>query len=156
MVEGMLHVFFLYIKADDQIPFAIWQGMVPFTHIIETKDISPDVTYDIGNELEQLTVSLLGNDLVEVKAVLAFRVFLRREVQVNNINEISVIPINVEKMEKEPGIVGYFVKEGDDFWSLAKKYHTTIEGIKEVNGLNAEVLKPGDKILIFKENMSIL
>ena len=41
-------------------------------------------------------------------------------------------------------------------WSLAKKYMTTEAGIREVNSLEGDTVKPGDKLLIFKENMSIL
>ena len=52
--------------------------------------------------------------------------------------------------------MGYIVKEGDDLWSLAKNYSTTKEGIMEVNELTSEDIKPGEKLLIFKENMSIL
>ena len=156
MVEGMLHVLFLYVKADDQVPFDIWQGMVPFTHVIETKDISPEMHYDIGNELEQLSIGLMGNDAVEVKGALGFRVFLRKEEPVFNIRNVQVEPVDMEAAAKAPGIVGYIVKEGDDLWGLAKKYSTTMEGIREMNGLAEEDLRPGDKILIFKENLSIL
>lgn len=55
-----------------------------------------------------------------------------------------------------PGLPGYIVKKGDEIWDLAKQYSTTVEGIMEVNELSSGELKPGDKILIFKENMSIL
>ena len=48
------------------------------------------------------------------------------------------------------------VIEGDDLWTLAKRYSTTKEGIMEVNEMTDEMIKPGDRILIFKENMSIL
>lgn len=64
--------------------------------------------------------------------------------------------ISMEELEKRPGIVGYIVKEGDDLWTLAKRYSTTKEGIMEVNEMTDEMIKPGDRILIFKENMSIL
>ena len=33
---------------------------------------------------------------------------------------------------------------------------TTKEGIMEVNEMTDEMIKPGERILIFKENMSIL
>ena len=59
-------------------------------------------------------------------------------------------------MEKRPGIIGYIVQDGDDLWELAKRYSTTMEGIMEVNQMENSDLKSGDKILIFKENMSIL
>ena len=48
---------------------------------------------------------------------------------------------------------------GDDalpHWDLAKKYNTTVEGIMEVNDLESGDIKAGDRLLIFKENMSIL
>ncbi|HJA82242.1 MAG TPA: LysM peptidoglycan-binding domain-containing protein, partial [Candidatus Mediterraneibacter intestinipullorum] len=41
-------------------------------------------------------------------------------------------------------------------WSLAKKYMTTVEGIMEINGLENENVRQGDKLLILKENVSIL
>jgi len=48
------------------------------------------------------------------------------------------------------------VQDGEDLWSLAKKYMTTVSGIMEVNSMDNENVKTGDKLLIFKENMSIL
>ena len=51
-------------------------------------------------------------------------------------------------MEKRPGIVGYIVKSGDDLWSLAKRYMTTEDRMKEMNHLETEILKPGEKLII--------
>ena len=62
----------------------------------------------------------------------------------------------MSEVEKRPGVIGYIVKDGDDLWSLAKRFNTTMEGICQVNELPDEKLKVGDRILIFKENMSIL
>ena len=62
----------------------------------------------------------------------------------------------MNELEKRPGVIGYIVKDGDDLWSLAKRFSTTMDGICEVNELSEEKLKVGDRILIFKENMSIL
>lgn len=156
LVEGVLNICFLYVKADDGVPFDIWQGMVPFSHIIESNEIEKDMKYDITSALEQLSVGLLGSDEVEVKAVLAFHIFLRKPVEISNITNIELEPIDLKQLEKAPGIVGYIVKDGDDLWDLAKRYSTTEEGIMEVNDMTTPELKPGDKILIFKENMSIL
>ncbi len=156
MVEGVVNICFLYVKADDTVPFDVWQGMVPFTYVIESNEIAPDMKFDITSSLEQLSVGLLGNNEVEVRAVLAFNVFLRRPVEVANIRDIVLEPLDLEQAAKAPGITGYIVKSGDELWDLAKRYNTTVDGIKEVNELSEESLKPGDKILIFKENMSIL
>lgn len=155
-IEGVLHVEFLYVKADDQIPFDTWQGMVPFSYLLESNGTSEDMICDLTYAVEQLSIGLLGSDEIEIKAVLAFNSFVKQPVLISNIEEISFTPIDIEEVERRPGIVGYIVKDGDNLWNLAKRYSTTVDGIMEVNELESEVVKSGDKILIFKENMSIL
>lgn len=155
-IEGVLHLFFLYIKADDAIPFDVWQGMVPFSYLLECNETAEDMTFDYTCAVEQLAIALLGSGEIEVKAVLAFNGFAKQPVYVRDIEEIEESPLDLEEMEKRPGITGYIVKEGDELWNLAKRYCTTEEGIMEVNGKANPELKTGEKLLIFKENMSIL
>ena len=156
LVEGVLHISFLYVKANDEIPFDTWQGVVPFSYLIECKDVSKDIHYHISSILEQLSVGLLGGDEVEVKAVLAFHCFFRKAVKTDMIMDLKLEPIDMNELQKRPGVTGYIVKAGDDLWNLAKRYNTTMEGIREVNDLPDERLKVGERLLIFKENMSIL
>ena len=112
--------------------------------------------YDISVVLEQVNVGILGNGEAEVKASAGFQVFLRRAQRIQNIREIETEPLDLEQLSKTPGIVGYIVKEGDELWDLAKRYHTTTEGIKSINQMEGDSLKPGEKMLILGENMSIL
>ncbi|MGN1266953.1 MAG: SPOCS domain-containing protein [Dorea sp.] len=155
-IEGVLHVTFLYVKSDDKVPFDVWQGMVPFSYLLESNSTASDMSCDLTYAVEQISIGLLGNDEIEVKAVLAFNSFLKQPVVVNDIEEIQTTAVNVEELEKRPGIVGYIVKDGDELWDLAKRYNTTSECIREVNQLAECGLKTGDRLLIFKENMSIL
>lgn len=155
-MEGILHVSFLYVKANDEVPFATWQGMVPFSYLLEAEGMNEKTQYDISNNIEQLSISMAGSGEIEVKAVLAFCSFIRQPVQTEVIDNITMEPYQTEELERRPGIVGYIVKEGEELWTLAKRYCTTIDGICAVNGLTEDQVKPGDKILIFKENMSIL
>ena len=154
-IEGVLHINFLYVKADDRVPFGVWKGMIPFSHLVAAGETVSNMKYDITSALEQLSVSLLGGDSVEVKAVLAFHSFLRNRREALNIVEMHEGPYPDEE-KKRPGIVGYQVKDGDDLWSLAKRYRTTIKGICDANDLKEETLKTGQRILILKENVSIL
>ena len=156
LVEGALHISFLYVKANDEVPFDTWHGVVPFSYLIECKNVSETVRKNISSILEQLSVTLLGGDEVEVKSVLAFHSFFCNVKSIKMIKNIQFEPLAVKELEKRPGVIGYIVKESDDLWSLAKRYSTTKEGIMEVNELTDEELKVGDRILIFKENLSIL
>ena len=155
-LDGVLHLNFLYVKADDAVPFDVWQGMVPFSWLLESNETSADMEWDINGIVEQLAVGLLGNDQIEVKAVLAFRSFLKKKNILQNIDQLELQELDAKEMEKAPGMIGYIVKDGDTLWELAKKYSTTEACIKEINHLDVAELKAGRKLLIFKENMSIL
>lgn len=156
LVEGALHINFLYVKANDEIPFEMWRGVVPFSHLIECKESDEKMKYQISSILEQLNVNLLGGNEVEVRAQLAFHCFFRETINEKMISDLKMEAFDKEEMENRPGVIGYIVKEGDDLWALAKKYHTTMDGIREMNELEGEKLKVGERILIFKENMTIL
>lgn len=155
-VEGLLHVHFLYVKANDQVPFDMWTGMIPFSYLIESPRACPDMRYDITSNVEQISIDMAGSEEVEVKAVLAFQSFLRCPVETEVIDSMELQALDQTKMGRRPGMIGYVTKEGDDLWKLAKRYYTTEEGIMEINGLTSRELKAGEKLLIFKENMSIL
>lgn len=156
LAEGALYISFLYVKANDNMPFDTWQGVVPFSHLIECNTTGGDIKYHISATLEQLSITLQGGDEIEVKAALAFHGFFKRVGKRDMIQSITTEPLSMDEVEKRPSIVGYIVKEGDDLWTLAKRYSTSIEAIQEVNDMSGDKLKEGDRLLIFKENMSIL
>ena len=156
LAEGALYISFLYVKANDSMPFDTWQGVVPFSHLIECNTEGEDLKYHISAMLEQLSITLQGGDEIEVKAALAFHGFFKHVGKADMIQSIRTEPLSIEEVEKRPSIVGYIVKEGDDLWTLAKRYSTSVDAIREVNEMTADHLKEGDRLLIFKENMSIL
>jgi LysM repeat protein len=156
LVEGALYISFLYVKANDNMPFDTWQGVVPFSHLIECNETGDNLRYHISVTLEQLSITLQGGDEVEVKAVLAFHGFFKRCGCMEMITNVKVEPIDIEEVAKRPSVVGYLVKDGDDLWSLAKRFSTTVDAIKEMNHMSEQSLKLGDRLLIFKENMGIL
>lgn len=155
-VEGILHVGFLYLRGDDVEPYGSWQGIVPFSWLIEYPDLDEDAVSSLASHVEQLAVNLAGSEAVEIKAVLAFDIFLRKRVPSAVITDVHTRPLDEESLAGRPGIVGHIVQSGEDLWGLAKKYMTTTEGIMEINGMENETVRVGDKLLIFKENMSIL
>lgn len=155
-VEGILHLSFLYLRGDDVEPYGSWQGIVPFSYLIEYPNMPEDAQSSLSGHVEQLAVTLAGSEAVEVKAVLAFDVFLRKMLPLEMITGVQIRPTDTESAAERPGIVGHIVQAGEDMWSLAKKYMTTVDGIMEINGLDSENVRPGDKLLILKENVSIL
>ena len=101
--------------------------------------------------LEQLTAVMLGGDSVEVKAVIAADLLVLQPIREQVVTGVKVEPLDMQKLQQMPGIVGYIVQPGDSLWKIAKKFHTTVDNIKETNGLTEDEIRPGDKLVLIKE-----
>ena len=150
-VEGAITVTSLYMAADDQEPLRSLAGAVPFSHIIEAKGIDDSCVFELTSGIEQLTTVMLGNNEVEVRASLTLDALVLSKISQPMPVNVQILPLNEEKMEELPGIVGYIVRPGDCLWDIAKKFYTTIEVMKETNGLTSDIVKPGDRLLLIKK-----
>lgn len=77
--------------------------MVPLSYLLECPDMPKDVRYQLSNRVEQISVTMTGSDSVEVKAVLDFDVFLRKEVPMQVITEVSLEETDREELAKNRG-----------------------------------------------------
>ena len=53
-------------------------------------------------------------------------------------------------MSSLPGMVVYMVKDGDNLWNIGKKYYVPVDTLRELNALDSDELKTGQKLLIVK------
>lgn len=150
-IEGVLEVSILYLTDDDTEPIGVSVEMIPFHCVIEAEGMNQDSIYQLDLSLEQMTAVMLGGDSVEVKAVIAADLLVLQPICEQVIEGVKAEPLDLEKLQQMPGIVGYIVQPGDSLWKIAKKFHTTVEHIMELNGLTETEIKPGDKLVIVKE-----
>lgn len=47
--------------------------------------------------------------------------------------------------------ISHKVKNGDNLYTIAKKYHTSVDSIKNINGLNSSKLKIGQTLIVKKD-----
>ena len=64
--------------------------------------------------------------------------------------------MDLEKLQAMPGHIGYIVKKDDTLWNIAKKYYTTVDTIMEINDLEDDSIKEGDKLIIMKRVDAII
>lgn len=156
LVEGILEAQLLYITEDDLRPLGVLKGMIPFSQLVEVKGIMPNSAYDIRASVDQLNTLMVSGNEVEIKAsvnldTIAFDV-AEEKIIVDVENKGSLM----EKIQNLPSVVGYIVEEGDTLWTIAKAFFTTADKIKELNGLESDRVKKGDKLLLIKEVKGIL
>ena len=151
VMDGVLEVRLLYLTDDDSRPVQSASEMIPFHYEAEAQGIRPDSIWYLENGVEQLTAVMAGGDTVEVKAVVSLELLVLQPVCQPVIKRAEALPLDVKKLQEMPGIVGYLVQEGDSLWTIAKRFHTTVDNIISTNNLASEVIHPGDCLLLVKE-----
>lgn len=166
--EGILVTELLYITTDDQMPLGSAREIYPFEQLIEIPQQTARTERNKPEELEalerknklqteldcrisQLSAVMLDQDHVEIKAVIGLDLLAFEQEQIDNITDTREEPLDMEQLQKRPGLVGYIAKDGDSLWSIAKENHTTVEDILRDNHRTDENLCRGEKILIVKK-----
>lgn len=150
-LRGMMGIRILYVTGDDEKPYGCLKTAVPFEYVMEIPGMSPeDKTGPIQTELEQLSVTMLDGEELDVKAVLCFSTTAMEPVEAWVLGDVSQMPLDAEKMSSLPGMVIYVAKQGDNLWNVGKKYYVSVQSILDLNDLDDQELKPGQKLLIVK------
>lgn len=149
-IEGAIPVSILYISSDDAMPFAVLEGVVPFSHLARVPGISADCRYTVLTGMDQLSATMADSEEIEVKASVGLDVFVARPRKQQCIHEIREKEYEPALLEAVPGIIGYIVQGGETLWEIAKQYYLTPAQIMEMNGLESEELKKGDRLILMK------
>jgi len=150
-IDGVLEVSLLYMTSDDVEPVKAAVAAVPFQYMAEAPGIGEDSVYQLNTGVEQMTAVMAGSDLVEVRAVLSLDILVFQPVSQAVITEAKESPLDLEKLQALPGIVGYIVQPGDTLWDVAKRFHTTVAHVMEENELSDDAVRPGQRLLLVKE-----
>ena len=140
----------MYITGEDESPYGCTQAQIPYQYTLEVPDIAPEDMGKIHAEVEQLQVTMLDSEEMDVKAVLSFSTVVFKNVPVDLISQVNVSELDNSKMSNLPGMVIYMVKEGDNLWNIGKKYYIPVDSLRELNALDSDELKTGQKLLIVK------
>ena len=155
-VEGVLAIAVLYISGDDRYPINSFNTMVPFSHFIEAPGLKKEDIYELTGSIEQLTAVMIDSNEIEVKAEISLDTIAFQRQTGKAIVDAKELPFDEEAFSKLPGMVVYIVKKGDTLWNIAKKYDTTVQHLVEMNDLESEEVRGGERIFIAKESRVFL
>lgn len=140
-VEGILMVDALYNTSEDTSVYAHNSSQIPFEQCIEIDGVTENTDVWIDAQIEQLQVNLLDSSEYEIKAVLQICIMAIDNREMENIVELEELPLDMEALTRQPGMIGCVKKDGEDLWDIAKKYHA-----KE-----SDILEIGEKVLVVKQ-----
>lgn len=150
-IEGVVELDVLYITENDDHPLAIAKGAIPFTHTIEIRGIKPEDDYELQPTINQISVMMLDDQEIEAKVILNLCSFVFTHGNQQIITQIQEKPLDIERLQAMPGLVGFIADKEGSLWDIAKEYNTTVENIMQLNQLDTDRVRPGDKLLLFKQ-----
>ena len=147
--EGVLMAEVLYSSEDDREPVSVLKRGIPFTQTVEWKGIRPDTELTGEVCLEELDFQSLTDREGELRGTLTLHVLAKSAETAEAVTDI-VLEEETEALPRA-GAVICVVQEGDSLWSIAKRYHTTVEDILAVNEIaDPDAVHMGQKLLIVK------
>lgn len=150
-LEGVVELDILYITENDDRPLAVAKGTIPFTHTIEIRGIKPEDDYELQSTLNQISVIMLDSQEIEAKIILNLCAFVFTHNTQQIITQIQEQPLDMEHLQTMPGLVGFIAEKEGTLWNIAKEYNTTVESIMQLNQLDNDKVRPGDRLLLLKQ-----
>lgn len=150
LLQGSVQVKTMYITGEDEAPYGSTQASLPYQYTLEVPDIAPEDMGEVRAEVEQLQVTMLDGEEMDVKAVLSFSTVVFKTIPMDLISAVNVSELDTGKMSSLPGMVVYMVKDGDNLWNIGKRYYAPVDSLRELNALESDELKAGQKLLIVK------
>ena len=140
-IEGILTVEAFYNTSEDTSVYAHNSSQIPFEQYIEIDGVTENTDVWTDAQIEQLQVNLLDSSEYEIKAVLQICIMAIDNREMENIVELEELPLEMEALTRQPGMIGCVKKDGEDLWDVAKKYHA-----KE-----SDIIEIGEKVLVVKQ-----
>ena len=131
-------------------PYVSTREQIPYEYTLNVQGVTGTDQAEVHSELEQLQVNLLEGEELDVKAVLSFSTTVMKNIPLEAIEGVEEQEIDSNVLAGLPSAVIYIAAPGDDLWSIGRKYHMPVKTVRELNALESDELRPGQKVLLVK------
>lgn len=145
LITGTYNVTVIYRDSEAQI--GMIQKPVDFDFSVNLREPSDRIICHGGVQILGCSCAVTGESRLEIKAEMkACGVILSSSVK----KYISDIAVNENSGEKEEpcALTIYFSDSGESVWDIAKRYHTTVEAVKNENDISGDRVESGGMLMI--------
>jgi len=151
-IKGIVEVKTIYTTQEVTEKLASTNTVIPFSQTIEIEGIDSSSVPMVTSNIEDIRLLTQGKREVVVEFEICNKIEVYKKQPLYMLEDIDLSDIDIEDLKQLPSMVVYTVKPGDSYWSIAKKYNTTVEEITQLNEVDAnEIIYPGQKIMILKK-----
>ena len=149
-LQGSIDLTVLCVTENDETPYVSIKEQIPYEYMLNVSGMTAADQAEIRAEMEQLQVNLSEGEELDVKAVLSFSTTVMKNMEIHAIEEVTEQEIDSAVLAELPSAVIYITAPGEDLWSIGRKYHMPVKTVRELNALEGDELKPGQKVLLVK------
>ena len=151
-LNGIVDVKVIYTTQEPAGKLAYTSTAIPFTQTIEVEDIDTNSIPMVVSKVEDVALLTQGKREVVVEFKICNKIEVYHKQSLYMLQGVEMSDIDLEDLKKLPSMIVYTVKKGDSYWSIAKRYNTTVDEIAAINEIDVNaVLYPGQKIMILKK-----
>lgn len=148
--EGIVNVELCYHTTDEKDPVAAIRYAMPFSKTADYEGIAGECMTEVGIENVRTDYELISENEIKIEVTMTMNILTCCNCTDMMVTDVKEHPVDINKIKCLPGLTGYIVQKGDTLWNIAKRYHTTVESIMEINKLTSEEIYPGMKLIVVK------
>lgn len=149
--DGVLEVKGVFITGDDEMPYGVIHGNLPFRETIDAEGLTGNCSYQLTCQCDDANVSMVDSEEIDVKASVRIRAVVYDTREMDLIEDASLSSPDYEKLGSLPGMAILLFEQGDTLWNVGKQYCLPVQRLRELNGIaDKKEPVPGSRILIVK------
>lgn len=149
-LEGVLEFKVLMVTGSDERPYIGVKYFAPFHQEIEVKDVAAGYTYQVVPMVTDSSFQLYRSNEIEWKAEVNFQTIVFCNVPEYMITGAEFVPFTEEELASGHSVIGYRSEEGDNLWTVGKRFHVSPEMVAEQNRLEEEMIPAGRMLLLIR------
>lgn len=149
-LDGMLEFRVLMVTGSDEQPYLGVKYYAPFHQDMEVKGINAGCTYHVVPVVTDSSFQLYRSNEIEWKAEVNFQTIVFCNEPEYMMTGAEFIPFTEEELKSRHSMIGYRSTEGDNLWSVGKRFHVSPEAVAEQNNLEEELIPAGKMLLLIR------
>lgn len=149
-IEGMLEFKLLLVTGSDDRPYTGIKFYAPFQQTMEVRGLNVTCMYHIVPMVTDSSFQLYRSDEIEWRAEVNFQTIVFCNEPEYMITDAEFVPFTEEEQEQQYSMIGYRSQEGDNLWSVGKRFHVSPEAVAEQNNLEEEMIPAGKMLLLVR------
>ena len=149
-IDGMLEFKVLMITGSDERPYMGVKFFAPFHQEIEVRGLTEGCTYHVVPMVTDSSFQLYRSNEIEWKTEVNFQTIVFCNQPEYMITGAEFVPFTKEEQAAGYYMIGYRSQEGDNLWSVGKKFFISPEVVAGQNKLEEEEIPTGKMLLLIR------